>query len=353
MGAQRFVAAAVQAEPAWLDVDGGVDKAVSLIAEAAAGGAALVAFPEAWIPGYPAWIWVGSPLWGARFLPRYYQNSITVGDRSFERLRQAAADHSITVVMGVSERSAESLYMAQFVFDAAGKVVGTRRKLKPTGAERAVFGEGDGSDLVVYDISGLARLGALNCWEHLQPLTKYALYSMHEQVHVAAWPNLADPEAFYALSHEANLRVSQVYALEGACYVIAATTMLGPAGLELFTKGDSERARGLCGGSGGYSEVFAPDGRPIGRRLPSDTEGLVFADIDLSLLPLARSLQDPAGHYQRGDVTRLLLNTERRRPVVHAAGPPMVAVPAGEDDAPARANGDSKEGMTLRGAPRY
>lgn len=331
VASERFVAAAVQAEPVWLDVDGCVDKAVALITTAAEQGASLVAFPEVWIPGYPAWIWVGSPLWGIQFVPRYHENSVVVGDRSFERLRQAAADNSIAVVMGASERSAGSLYMAQFLFDAAGEVVGTRRKLKPTGAERALFGEGDGSDLLVREVRGVGRLGALNCWEHLQPLTKFALYGMHEQVHVAAWPNLADPQAYYALSHEANLRVSQVYAMEGGCYVLAATTMLGSPGLALFAQGDDERARGLCGGSGGYAEVFAPDGRPIGRRLPPEQEGLVFADLDLGLLPLARSLQDPTGHYQRGDVTQLWVNTQPRRPVVFTGAPGSAAEPVAHD----------------------
>lgn len=335
-----FVAAAVQAEPVWLDADAGTEKAIGIIADAAAVGASLVAFPEVWIPGYPAWIWIGNPLWGAQFIPRYHENSIVVGDARFERLRKAAADNSINVVIGASERVGGSIYMAQFLFGRDGEVIGTRRKIKPTGVERSVFGEGDGSDLVVRDVPGIGRLGALNCWEHLQPLVRYAMYSMDEQVHVAGWPNLAAPEAVYALSHEANLRVSQVYALEGGCYVVAATTMLGQRGLDLFAQGDEEKAALLCGGSGGFAQIFAPDGRPIGRTLSSEQEGLVLAEIDLNLLPLAKSLLDPAGHYHRADVMQLLLNTSPRRPVVHVNETPPPVADQPSDDPGSRDDAD-------------
>ncbi len=184
-----FKAAVVQAEPAWLDARAGVDKAVLLIGEAAGNGARLIAFPEAWIPGYPHFLWLGPQAWGMQFVGRYHENSIVIGDELFGRLARAAADHRITVVIGVSERDKGSLYMAQFVFGADGTVVNTRRKLKPTHVERVLFGEGDGSDLAVHDIEGIGLLGALNCWEHLQPLTKYAMYGLGEQVHVASWPS--------------------------------------------------------------------------------------------------------------------------------------------------------------------
>jgi nitrilase len=351
-----FVAAAVQAEPVWLDADASTEKAIGIIADAGAAGASLVAFPEVWIPGYPAWIWIGSPLWGAQFIPRYHENSIVVRDARFERLRKAAADNSINVVLGASERAGGSLYMAQFLFSRAGEVIATRRKIKPTGVERAVFGEGDGSDLVVRDMPGIGRLGALNCWEHLQPLVKYAMYSMGEQVHVAGWPSLAEPEAVYALSHEASLRVSQVYALEGGCYVMAATTMLGRRGLDLFAQGDAEKAAFLCGGSGGFSQIFAPDGRPIGRTLSPEQEGLVLADIDLGLLPLAKSLLDPTGHYHRADALQLHLNRSPRRPVVQMHEPshrPVADQPSDEPDShdDAQSGPDSARASAPQRAP--
>jgi nitrilase len=167
----KFRAAAVQASPAFLDLDRGVDKAISLIAEAAAKGAKLIAFPETWLPGYPWFIWLDSPAWGMQFIQRYHDNSLVYGSPQADRLAQAAKDHQIMVVMGHSEKQGGSLYMAQWIIDAQGQTVATRRKLKPTHVERTIYGEGDGSDLSVYD-TALGRIGALCCWEHLQPLSK-------------------------------------------------------------------------------------------------------------------------------------------------------------------------------------
>ncbi|MCK6064889.1 MULTISPECIES: carbon-nitrogen hydrolase family protein [Microbacterium] len=312
---EPFKAAAIQAEPAWLDVAAGVDKAISLIREAATNGAKLVAFPETWIPGYPHFLWLGPQSAGMAFVPGYHENSIAIGDENFQRLADAAGKHGITVVMGASERDKGSLYMAQFIFGADGSTIATRRKLKPTHVERALFGEGDGSNIAVHDVEGIGRLGALNCWEHLQPLTKYAMYGLGEQVHVASWPSFCLYRGgAYALGEEVNMAASQVYAVEGGAFVLAATTVTGPAGLELFAKTDEQRAL-LGGGGGGSSRIYGPDGSRLTAPIPEDEEGIVYADIDLSLIPVSKMAADPAGHYARADVTRLIVDRTPRPPV--------------------------------------
>lgn len=322
---EPFVAAAVQSEPCWLDADAGVEKAVSLISEAADNGAKLLAFPEIWIPGYPHFMWLGPQAWGMQFVSRYHENSLVVGSPGFDRLAKAAADNEINVVLGVSEKDYGSLYMAQFGFGATGDVLFARRKLKPTHVERALFGEGDGSHLHVGEVEGIGRLGALNCWEHLQPLTKFAMYSQGEQVHVASWPSFCLYRGgAYALGEEVNMAATQIYAVEGSAFVVAATTVTGPAGMELFAQTD-EQAELLGGGGGGCSRVFAPDGQVISNLLDEHTEGIVYAEIDLSLIPLAKAAADPSGHYSRPDVTRLLLD-KRPRPAVEMIG--------ANDDAP-------------------
>lgn len=321
-----FTAAVVQAEPAWLDVRAGVDKAVRLIAEAASNGARLIAFPETWIPGYPHFLWLGPQAWGMQFVARYHENSIVIGDEHFQRLARAAADHRITVGIGASERDKGSLYMAQFVFGPDGTIA-TRRKLKATHVERALFGEGDGSDLAVHDVDGIGVLGALNCWEHLQPLTKYAMYGLGEQVHVASWPSFCLYRGgAYALGEEVNMAASQIYAVEGGCFVLAATTVTGSAGLELFAQTEEQRAL-LGGGGGGCSRIYGPDGRMLTEPIPEDEEGIAYAEIDLSLIPLAKMAADPAGHYSRGDVTRLVVNRAARRPVQYVDGPDVPVDP--------------------------
>ncbi|MGD8714912.1 MAG: carbon-nitrogen hydrolase family protein, partial [Desulfobacterales bacterium] len=194
----------MQAAPVFLDRDGTIEKGVSYIKDAAKAGANLIAFPEVWIPGYPWWIWLGAPTWGMQFVPRYHENSLSLNSPQVELITEAAKENDIHVVMGYSEKAGGSLFMGQMIIDRAGNIVATRRKLKPTHAERTVFGEGDGSHLAVHELD-IGRLGALNCWEHLQPLTKYAMYSMNEEIHVASWPSFSLYRGMaYALGPELN-----------------------------------------------------------------------------------------------------------------------------------------------------
>jgi aliphatic nitrilase len=312
-----FKAAVVQAEPVWLDADATIDKSIGLIEEAARAGAQVIAFPETFIPGYPWWLWLDSPAAGMQFVGRYHENSLTLDGPRFQRLLDAARANSIAVVAGYSERGGGSLYMGQAVISADGRLVGARRKLKPTHVERTVFGEGDGSDLAVYD-TALGRVGALCCWEHLQPLTKYAMFSQHEQVHVAAWPSFSVYKgAAYALGPEVNTAASQLYAAEGQVFVLAPCAVVGHAALELFC--DTPVKQQLLQRGGGFARIYGPDGRPLAEPLPEDAEGILYGDIDLTAIPFAKAAADPVGHYSRPDVTRLLLNRTERRPVEYTA----------------------------------
>ena len=335
-----YRAAAVQAAPAFLDLDAGIDKAIALIAKAAANGAQVIAFPETFLPGYPWFIWLDSPAWGMQFIQRYHDNSLVAGSPEAERISRAAKEHSIMVVMGHSERHQGSLYMGQWIIDAQGETVAMRRKLKPTHVERTIFGEGDGSDLAVHD-TALGRVGALCCWEHLQPLSKYAMYAQDEQLHIAAWPSFSLYRGgAHALGAEVNNAASQIYAVEGQCFVLAPCATVSPEMVELMCVDDTKKQLLLAGG--GFARIYAPDGRLISTPLPEGEEGVVYADIDLGLISLAKAAADPSGHYARPDVTRLMLNrtpghrvvgfstptTELRRADEPALVPPVAAVTA-------------------------
>ena len=193
----KYRVAVVQAAPAWLDLDASIAKSIALIEEAAAKGTKLIAFPEAFIPGYPWYIWLDSPAWaiGRGFVQRYFDNSLSYDSPQAEKLRLAVKKAGMTAVLGLSERNGGSLYLAQWLVGPDGETIAKRRKLRPTHAERTVYGEGDGSDLAVHDRPGIGRLGALCCWEHLQPLSKYAMYAQNEQVHVAAWTAARSPRS--------------------------------------------------------------------------------------------------------------------------------------------------------------
>lgn len=308
-------AAAVQAAPVFLNLDASITKAEKIVAEAAGNGAKLVAFPETWLPGYPWFIWLGAPADGMQFIPRYHENSMELRSPEMRRLQAIARKYEVTLVMGYSERDGGSRYMSQAIIGENGDILLNRRKLKPTHVERTIFGEGDGSDLVVVD-AAFGRLGALNCWEHIQPLVKMSLYAQREEVHVAAWPSFCVyRDMAYALGPEVNNAASQIYAVEGSVYVLAPCAIVSQEMFDILAD-KPEKAFLLnprtSNPGGGFTQIYAPDGRPLCEPLADDQEGILYADLDPAMITIAKAAADPAGHYSRPDAVSLVLNRARR-----------------------------------------
>ena len=298
-----FRAAVVQAEPVWNDLDGGIDKVIALASEARAAGASIIAFPETFIPGYPWYLWLDSVAWQSQFTVPYALNSLEVGSDQWQRIERAAAELGIAIALGFSERDGGSLYIAQALISESGKTLLTRRKLKPTHVERTQFGDGDGSDFAVVD-SSVGRVGALNCWEHLQPLSKYALFAQQEQLHIASWPSFSIFEgAVNALGPEVNVGASRQYAVEGQAFVLAPCAIVGAAGQARFA--DTGEKRQFLQVGGGYARIFGPDGRSLAEPLDPTAEGILYADIDFAGILAAKNAADPVGHYARPDVFAL------------------------------------------------
>lgn len=196
--------AVAQAASIDFDLQGSVNKACQLIAEAGRAQAQLICFPEAFIPGYPFWIWyalfrphvlrqsntiIRSRGIDIALTKRYIKNSLRRDSPEMRRICQTAANNNIEVHLGYSENDNDSLYIAQSHIAFDGTIRMTRRKIKPTHVERTIFGEGSGSSLLnVVDVPGMGKVGGLNCWEHVQPLLKYHTHVQGEQIHVAAWP---------------------------------------------------------------------------------------------------------------------------------------------------------------------
>jgi nitrilase len=308
-----FVVAAVQAAPVFLDREATILKTIDLIRQAAEQGARLIAFPECWVPGYPWWVWLDSPAWGMQFVAKYHQEAMSASGPDVARIAAAAQSHNINVVLGFTEKAGGSLYIAQLLVSDEGQIIASRRKLKATHVERTVFGEGDGSDLKVHRTS-IGNLGALCCWEHLSPLNKYALFAQNEEIHVGAWPSFSLYEGgAHALSAEVNTSVSQVYAVEGQCFVIAPCALVSPEMQDLLC--DTEMKRQLLQLGGGAARIFGPDGKSLAAPLAPNAEGLLLATLDMQQIALAKAAADPVGHYSRPDVLRLLFNPEPQRRV--------------------------------------
>jgi len=321
---QNFKVACVQAAPEYFDKDAGVEKTIALIKQAAAEDVKVLAFPECWIPGYPWWAWLDAAAVGMQFVPQHFNNCIEADGPEIQRIAQAAVEAGVYVVLGYSEREAGSLYIAQMHIDPYTRTMTPRRKLKATHTERTIFGEGDGSDYFVRD-TPLGRIGSLCCWEHLHPLNKYAMYAQNEQIHIGAWPGFSlYADKAYALGPELNTAVSQVYAAEGQCFVLAASALVNQEIQDLIC--DTEFKRELLPLGGGTARIFGPDGSSIAEPLGEHEEGLLIAEIDLNMISIAKAAADPAGHYSRPDVFTLQANTNPRKTVVHT-GKTNVATP--------------------------
>ncbi|KAK7529449.1 carbon-nitrogen hydrolase [Phyllosticta citribraziliensis] len=307
--------AAVQAEPCYFDLQGGVAKTIRLIEEAGAKGCDLIAFPEVWIPQYPAWIWQ-RPL-DTEMVQLYMKNSLRRESPEMDKICAAAAKNKVAVCLGYSENDKHSLYISQSLIGKDGKIKMHRRKIKPTHAERTIYGDGSGASLLnVADEPGVGRIGALSCWEHSQPLLRYHTYSQGEEIHVAAWPPMSSHKSYpegtisFAMCREGAQTLSTTHAIEGNTFVVLASTFYTKEGLDLMKMGDENPIYRT--GGGGHSCVIGPDGRKLTEDLGEQEEGLVIADCNMSEIMNFKALLDVHGHYSRPDLLWLGVDSREK-----------------------------------------
>lgn len=296
----------VQRCPRLLDLEHGVQTAIEEIAAAAKAGANLITFPETWLTGYPAWVF-GMASWNdpeARgWYKRLVEASPTASSPHITRIRDAARENNIEVVLGFNERARETggtIYNSVAIIGRDGSLRGIHRKLTPTHAERLVWANGDAQGLKAYDTS-FGRIGAAVCWEHFHPLIRHALHTEDEQIHIALWPDM--PSAHQIASRQ--------YAFEGRCFVVAAASYLDkesvpPELLEAYVKGAGS-ADLFMGGSG----VIGPDGEYISG--PVYGPEPLIVDINIGLTIAYKHDLDVAGHYGRPDIFKLSINREGDR----------------------------------------
>jgi len=303
---QKLKTAVFQAAPVIMDGPATVEKTVGLIHQAAAEGAGLIVFPESFIPVYPRGLSFGFVVGsrseaGRRDWQRYYENSVLVPGPETEKIGKAAREAKAYVVIGITERDRinRTLYCSVLYFGPDGALLGKHRKLKPTGSERLIWGEGDGSTLSVID-TPYGRLGGLICWENYMPLARAAMYQQGVRIYIVP---TAD-------SREVWQSTMRHIALEGRCFVIGCNQYVEknmyPSDLEYLHDLDTQPEVMCSGGScivDPYGEYAA--GPLFGK------EGMLLADLDLGALTRTALDFDPAGHYDRPDVFTLRVRREQ------------------------------------------
>jgi nitrilase len=304
--------AIVQRPPVFLNRAETTSTVVTSVREAAGAGARLIVFPEAFIPGYPAWIWRLRPGADMALSERLHSlllaNSVRVDGDDLAPLCEAARQSNVTVVCGVDERDTEfsrsTIYNSVVVIGPDGVILNRHRKVMPTNPERMVWGFGDASGLRAID-TPCGRIGTLICWENYMPLARSALYAQGVDVYIA--PTYDAGERWIA--------TMQHIAREGGCWVLGSGCAFQarhipdavPGKLELYANADEWV-------NAGDSVVVAPGGKIVAGPLHNEL-GILYADIDLERIGVARRSLDTVGHYSRPDIFQLHVNTRPLKPV--------------------------------------
>ncbi|MBB4610926.1 carbon-nitrogen hydrolase family protein [Sphingomonas yabuuchiae] len=323
----RFKAAAVQTAPVFLDPVATVDKAASLIREAAANGAQLVTFPEVFVAGYPYWSWIADPVSGSPWFEKLARASILIPGPEIDRICTAAREAGVHVVIGVNERSPVSLgtlYNTLVFIGPDGTILGKHRKLVPTWAEKLTWAHGDGSTLKVYD-TAIGPLGGLACGENTNTLARFSLLAQGELIHVASYIALPVAPADYDMAEAIKVRAA-AHCFEGKLFtIVSCSTVSEEIIAAMETLVPDARAR-LERKNSAFSGILGPDGRVVGQPL-IDEEGIVYGEIDLSRCIQPKQMHDIIGHYNRFDVFDLRVNAVPQQPVRIDTGPAPAAEP--------------------------
>ena len=297
--------AVAQAASVLFDKAASVRKACDLVGEAGSEGARIVLLPEAFVPGYPRGFTFGMRVGsrneqGRALWKRYWDNAVEASGPELVQLGNASAEAGVYLAIGVIERdgrsSGETLYCSMLYFSPEGKLIGRHRKLKPTGSERLIWGEGDGSTLPVIPTE-FGNIGGLICWENYMPLARMAMDAQGVEIYLAPTADSRD-------SWQSTMRH---IACEGRCYVLGCNQFVSknmyPPGLESIEE-LADQPKVMCRGG---SVIVAPDGDVLAGPL-WDREGILYADLDRQEVTRAKVDLDVAGHYARPDIFQLRVN---------------------------------------------
>jgi nitrilase len=291
--------AAVQAAPVFLDRDATIAKVATLTKEAVAAGARLVAFPEGFVPTYPDWVWRTTPWADGEWYARWIDQCVDVPGPACDAIGDIARENETYLAVPVNERDGGTVYNTILYFGPDGTRLGKHRKLVATGGERLAWGMGDGSTLPVFD-TPFGRLGGLICWENYMPLARAAMYEQGVDILLApTWDN-------------SDVWVSSMrhIAKEGRCYVLGITSCLRASDVPADIPGrDAIYAGADDWMSRGNTVIVDPYGHILAGPI-SETEGILYAEVDVATVRKSRREFDVVGHYARPDVFRLSVRAD-------------------------------------------
>lgn len=305
--------AIVQKAPVFLDKQKTIDTAVATVEEAATNGAELVVFTEAFIPGYPAWVWRLRPGgdWSLseELHERLLNNAVVMESDDLAPLYKAAKNNNVTIVCGIEERDSQlsqsTIYNTVIVISPDGTLLNKHRKVMPTNPERMVWGFGDASGLKVVD-TPVGRVGTLLCWENYMPLARYALYSQGVEIYIAPTYD----------SGEGWIGTLQHIAREGCCWVVGCGNLMKGSDIpNNFPDKESLYPDADEWINPGDSLVIAPGGEIVAGPMREEA-GILYCEVDSQKVGIAKRALDVTGHYSRPDIFQLHVNTQPQSPTV-------------------------------------
>jgi predicted amidohydrolase len=307
----KIKVAAAHSAPVFMNKTATLEKVITLINDAAAQSIELLAFPEVYVPGFPYYINCYEP--NAQAVTVYQNQSVVIPD-DLHDVQAACQRAKMTVVLGVSERmkGGHTLFNSIVTIDEDGTILGVRRKLQPTWAERYVWGQGSGYTVKTYETKKGYRIGSLACWEHTMNLARQALIEQGQHIHVGLWPAMDTTHGFEGIASLQLEALMKNHALTGQVFSICASTYVDQSVLDWMEKNIGPQDKIKVGG--GWTAIIHPFCNVIAGPEEGSEEKLVIAELDLAQIGLVKAFVDANGHFKRPEVFKLSVDSSQRWP---------------------------------------